>query len=934
MSDTNNDCGCCAGIDAETPKRVENRPGLPDIAYRVGTHHDFKESMQARLSPTEYPALARFTARDDADFAIALCDAAAVMFDVLSFYQERIATENFLRTAEQRRSILELSRLIGYQLAPGVAASTWLAFILQGQAGERGGVAEPVTIPIGTRVQSVPGPDEQAQSFETVAPVEARLEWCDMAAQTRIAWRPQMGDTELYLAGVATGLQTGDIILIVGQERENDPGSENWDIRVLTAVEADLARERTRIAWIEGLGHTSPFVTPAAEAPKVFVFRQRASLFGFNAPDPRLMSTSATSKLADMIEDVGGIRVWKNYKINGATLDLDAAYPKVVAGSWFALVSNESKQGLRSLPGYIELYRVQSVAVVARTDYGLSGKITHLTPDGTENLSASRYGIRNTLVLAQSEPLETASRPLLFPLYGATVSLGSVQRDLTPGRTLAVFGKRQRIVMGDKVKNLVLTLDNGKLVALSPGDSLRLEQAPERVIGGTVVALSPTMFRDALDGNVALRLRVRDRDENLGTLTVQSQNIRLQPSDKKDATISEIVRVDSADNAVVHTRDVTTLALEAPLNFVYERESVRINANVAPATHGESVSETVGSGNAAVPNQSFRLRQSPLTYVSASTPSGRASTLELRVNDLLWQEAPSLYGQPGTAPVYTLSHTDTGVTTVVFGDGVEGARLPSGQDNIRARYRKGIGVAGNMAAGKLSNLLSRPQGVNGATNPVPATGGQDAESGDAARENAPRTVLTLDRAVSVQDYEDYARSFAGIAKAHGSWIAAGPGRGVFLSISAEDGAAVPENSDTFINLLSSLRQYGDALLPIRVSSYRKATFKLRASVRVAADADSNLVLKQCETALREAFSFRQRRFGQTVSADEVMAVLHGVAGVEAVNVLSLYRPDQGTTPRLEPRLFARLPEASLTAPPQAAELLLLDEGPITLEQMV
>jgi len=354
---------------------------------------------------------------------------------------------------------------------------------------------------------------------------------------------------------------------------------------------------------------------------------------------------------------------------------------------------------------------------------------------------------------------------------------------------------------------------------------------------------------------------------------------------------------------------------------------------VARATHGETVSETVGSGNAATPNQTFQLRQYPLTHVSAATPSGRAATLELRVNDLLWREVPTLYGQKAGDKVYTLSADDSGHTSIVFGDGVEGARLPSGQDNLRARYRKGLGVLGNMAAGKLSNLLSRPQGVNGVSNPAPASGGQDAESGDAARENAPLTVLTLDRAVSVQDYQDFSRSFAGVAKAHAAWIAAGPGRGVFVSVAGTNGAAVEEGSDTYRNLLDALRDYGDVLLPLRLKSYRPATFKLRASIKVAADADFNLVLAQVDSALRAAFGFKARQFGQMVSVDEVMAVLHGVASVEAVNVLHLYRPDQGATPRLEPRLFARLPEASLSALPQAAELLLLDSGPIVLEEM-
>src|SRR5262245_32021694 len=90
MNDPIDDCGCCGGIDAETPKRLYNRPGLPAIGYRVGTHRAFKESMLDRLSSTDYPALTHLKTREDSDFGIALCDATAVVLDVLSFYQERI----------------------------------------------------------------------------------------------------------------------------------------------------------------------------------------------------------------------------------------------------------------------------------------------------------------------------------------------------------------------------------------------------------------------------------------------------------------------------------------------------------------------------------------------------------------------------------------------------------------------------------------------------------------------------------------------------------------------------------------------------------------------------------------------------------------------------------------------------------------------------
>ena len=176
-----NDCGCCEGTSPETPLTVFNRAGLSAIAYRVGTHADFKESLLARLSGARLPALTALTTRNTSDFTIALLDAWAVVSDVLTFYQERIANEAYLRTATERLSVLELARLIDYQLRPGVAASTYLAFTLEdapgalGQSLSLGTTAQlapepipPLALDAGIKVQSVPAPGEQAQTFETV----------------------------------------------------------------------------------------------------------------------------------------------------------------------------------------------------------------------------------------------------------------------------------------------------------------------------------------------------------------------------------------------------------------------------------------------------------------------------------------------------------------------------------------------------------------------------------------------------------------------------------------------------------------------------------------------------------------------------------------------------------------------------------------------
>lgn len=953
------DCGCCAGIDAATPRRLHNPPGLAAIAYRVGRHGDFLESMRARLSSADLPALAALTTREASDFTLALGDALAASLDVLTFYTERVANEHYLRTATERLSVREMARLIGYELAPGVAASTYLAFTLRGVPGAP---VAPITLPVGTRVQSVPGQDEQAQSFETVEPAPARAEWNAIPVKASTPWRPAKGDTELWLDGLATQLQPGDAILIVGQERLTTPGNEQWDVRVLDTVEPDTDNQRTRVHWKRPLGSVFPPMDPAATAAQVHVFRQRTALFGHNAPDANLMSANNTdSNVGQLIdkggsldlevgllvdnggrtdgvsigaftlEKAGGLWEWKHFTIDPPTIDLDTDNAKIVAGGWIALASNEPGRGSADLPGYTELYRAEKVIHRTRNAFGISGRITRIHPDTDENLTAARYPLRRTLVLAQSERLVPTATPLRHPVHGDALVLGRREDALRPGQPLALTGRRQRLGLAPEATGLSLALDSGDSAALEGGDELFLLAPAVRLLGASGdQALAADAFA-ALIGTPGIRLRLAlmDRDGRRGSLVADASQVRLRPGRDDDARISEIAVIAATDDAISRERDHTALRLQASLIHVYERASLRINANVAPATHGESVETILGSGDAGTADQRLVLDQAPLTFVGADTPSGRASTLEVRVNDMQWQEVASLHAQAPERRVFETRQDDAGVTTVRFGDGLEGARLPSGESNVRAHYRKGLGVAGNLPANRITTLLSRPLGVSEATNPVPATGGEDAETLARARDNAPLTVLTLARAVSIDDYAHFARAFAGIDKAHALWLPAGPAQGVFLTLAGVDGAELPATGDTLSHLRQALVGYGDPLVPLRLVNYVDARFRCRLAVKVHAAFAPDPVMAGVEAALRGRFGFAQRAFGQAVSVDEVAAVAQAVRGVEAVHVTRLHR--HGAPPTVEPRLFAALPVASLTSLPQAAELLTLDAAPLELE---
>ena len=380
---------------------------------------------------------------------------------------------------------------------------------------------------------------------------------------------------------------------------------------------------------------------------------------------------------------------------------------------------------------------------------------------------------------------------------------------------------------------------------------------------------------------------------------------------------------------------LSEITFEKALAHDYIRDTVTIQANVALATHGETVQEVLGSGDAGQSFQRFSLRQPPLTYVGAATASGVATTLKVRVNDGLWQEVPTLYGQEANARVYVTRRDDNGRTTVIFGDGKTGARLPTGRENIRAEYRKGIGLGGRVGANQLSQLITRPLGVKSVTNPLASEGADDPESPARVRRNAPVTVRTLDRIVSLQDYEDFAQAFAGIAKALAAWDYEGTGRAVWLTVAGVDGTPVPPDGKPYQNLTDALSQAGNPRIPVHVVSFQPRFFQVRAKIRVAEDSLAADVLPAVESQLRLSFSFDARHFSQGVALSEVIAALQQVPGVKAVDLDKLFYSDEGEDgqPPEPPPYLTSAAARRVNGVLIGAELLTLDSRPVVFEEM-
>jgi hypothetical protein len=956
-------CGCCEGIEVLTPLSTANRPGLSQLAYRIGTHGSFLETMKARLSSTDFPELRALTIRQSHDPSIALLDAWATVADVLTFYQERIANEGYLRTAVERRSILELARLVGYKLRPGVASSVFLAYTIDENTKEE------VTIPAGSRAQSVPGPDELPQPFETSEALKARAKWNNLKPRMT---RPQTATSinndpessveqavqgpRIYLKGISTNLKPNDPLLIDFGESSPFNSSNSVFFRV-KEVSADAAADRTLVTLRRVTTATTTAAEPGAETKeeKLKTEKKLNWIEALTLP-PSIQPANSLRlerKLKEQFKpnaEAGYAAVSTFAPVLRETLATAAANAEVTSESKIKVYALRAKAGLfgHNYPGV-----PVSLSSGAGPDSGSNAFLTLHVPIPLARLWPSELlkeigeGLKEIALEPQNEQLQAQSKIVIeYPtleLDGCSVtgrkhSIHEVQevKQITMSGQITMFGQQDvnlsaviprqggNLSAGFTSKVNLVTLDENWLAKEAESNENNIEgllncipllrettvyvqseelELAEEPIDGPVGGCSNDS--NSLDDFIELDgfyeglesgrwVIVSGERDIAGTSGVRLSELAMLAAVKQDIQKVKVAGLKDSNNSNTEDNDSekdlagdklhTFIKLAEKLQYCFKRDTVRIYGNVVKATHGETRREVLGSGDGSKALQSFDLKQSPLTFVSASNPSGVDSTLKVLVNDLRWHEADSLAGLQTNDHRFITKTTDEQKTTVIFGNGKQGARPPTGIENIQAEYRSGIGKPGNVRAEQISLLTTKPLGVKEVINPLRASGGADRENRDQARKNAPLAVKALDRLVSVQDYEDFARTYAGIGKAKAVELTDGRRQLVHVTIAGADDIPIDGNSDLFQNLYQALHDFGDPFQPIELAVRELMLIVISANVRIQPDYQWEPVVTGVRAALLDAFSFERRKLGQDALLSEVISVMQKVRGVAYVDV--------------------------------------------------
>lgn len=967
-------CACGCGEPARTPLSLYNRPGLHALNYRVGTYADFMATMQIDLSAIALPALQGLRTRDPGDASMALLDAWAIGADVISFYQERIANEGYLRTATERCSILQLGRLVDYRLRPGVSASVYLAYTLNSNSG-------PVTIPAGAKAQSVPAPGEQMQTFETSEPVDARSEW--NALLPRLS-RPQDIRTrdpassatesipvavissmnELWIAGTDQHLKQGDRLLFLF----GDLATGEQALRVVKAAEPRQTSQNTKITlqaldpataaiidaagagldglaayttdpnystwqsaltWIRAMlllggdnrGSYDQLVTrayfggddPPPGPPPIDAFNQAVNkAFGTTSVSPPptfgtlidVLFNALT--LAPNVQPANSLRLPRSATMALAPasdtrpqllLNFESRLIRSFYAGWSGVPQGTPSPALSGVyvlrtPACLFGYNaVVPTGLQANNDASTKASLPFVPGPAPDWKPSTQHEFADVLQLDNAyDSIEADSYVVIRQPSDDPGSLPVVAKvrnvKVHPRTDYGMSGKTTALALVNDSSTALWDIsrdtDTSRLrgtQVYAQSEQLTLANVPiNDLVGNVIPANLPT--------DSAMRLTLDGAIDGLKTgrwVIVQGQRADVPGSNPVNA--AELVMIAGVEqgansNLPGDTVHSTLVFANQGLAYQYVRNTVTIYANVVHATNGETRNEVLGNGDGTIAMPSFALKQAPLTFVSAPTVDGVQSTLKVVVNGVQWNEVESLAGAVPADRSFVTATDDSGKTSVTFGDGIHGARVPTGVENLMATYRKGIGTPGNVDAGQISLLATKPLGVKDVINPLAATGGADAETRDQARRNVPLAVLELDRLVSVVDYADFARTFGGVGKASAVKL----GGQVWVTIAGAGDVPIDQTSDLYVNLLQAMQRYGDPSLSVGLNVRELLALTLSAKIGLHTDFTWGAVEPVLRSRLLERFGFERRELAQSMYLSEIVACMQGVQGVAWVDM--------------------------------------------------
>jgi len=303
-----------------------------------------------------------------------------------------------------------------------------------------------------------------------------------------------------------------------------------------------------------------------------------------------------------------------------------------------------------------------------------------------------------------------------------------------------------------------------------------------------------------------------------------------------------------------------------------------------------------------------RLPHAPLAFRNHPLPGGQRyvySTLDVTVDGTgpPWEEQSDLIESAGDDPHFIVETDERGVSTIRFGNGVNGRTLPQDAD-VSCRYQIGQGSDGNVGADSLTGFDSAYADVISVWNPFDVVDGRSSERPEVVIRRVPQAYRARQlRAVTLNDYVKRAEGLKGVSKAHARYAWTGSWRTVRVSIDPVGVTTLDDKlREEIEGHLNAVRLIGEDL-EIRGAHYVSLDIKMRLCAHPQYWPEDLAHVLEIEFSDghtpdgRLGFFHPDRwTFGQTLHASQLVGRALAVPGVERVLLVSMRRWNVGFGP--------------------------------------
>ena len=327
-----------------------------------------------------------------------------------------------------------------------------------------------------------------------------------------------------------------------------------------------------------------------------------------------------------------------------------------------------------------------------------------------------------------------------------------------------------------------------------------------------------------------------------------------------------------------------------------------------PVTHSRAIAPVILGSSSGEPNQVFTLPNKPLIVESlvVEVDEGAGWVRWDRRDSFLYStgEDGRILLSTRDSRDYTLQFDETDTASVMFGDGVFGRVPPRGTNNVRATWRVGGGVVGNVAAGTITRVVTPIVNLTSVSNPAAAAGGTDAETNAVAVRRGPMVYRSGRRAVTTDDCVALAYRAGGVAKARArakAW------NRIDLIVAPEGDSWRPVPEALRSALLAYFEDKRMAATLIRVLDASPAPVAITVNVRYDARFQVDQLRQQVSDTVAGYLAYADVDFGQTLYPSDLFALIEAVPGVLSVDLIRFNRTDLPPTGLEEELRRSQLP---------------------------